>query len=194
MAHAARNPWVANITNQTSRLAPPRSQKSTNRVVSARGRSEMVSTMGRTARPRSGVPGTVTVEVTVDVTPTLYGIRRAIEPEGPLRLLVGNDAAGAGIRPAARGRCAAIGVFRLHHEASLSHPIEVVPRALVVGLVSLIVIPRVQLRVGDRFPDLVTRDDRDHVRDRQIRQLAGVAIEVREHGIPNVQPAIVEVS
>src|SRR5436190_13365385 len=35
MAHAARKPWVANITSHTSRLAPPNSQKSANRVVSA---------------------------------------------------------------------------------------------------------------------------------------------------------------
>src|SRR6185369_2076610 len=99
MAHAARNPWVANITNQTSRLAPPRSQKSTNRVVSARGRSEMVSTVGRIARPRAGVPGTVTVEVTVDVTPTLYGIRRAIEPEGRYGCWLGTTQPGPGYDP-----------------------------------------------------------------------------------------------
>jgi hypothetical protein len=30
----------------------------------------------------SGVVGTVTVEVTVDVTPTLYGIRLPIQREG----------------------------------------------------------------------------------------------------------------
>src|SRR5258705_3510006 len=35
IAHAARNPWTPNITSQTSRLAPPRSQKSAYRVVNA---------------------------------------------------------------------------------------------------------------------------------------------------------------
>src|SRR3954470_1020358 len=35
MAHAARNPCVANMISHTTRLRPPRSQKSRKRVVSA---------------------------------------------------------------------------------------------------------------------------------------------------------------
>src|SRR5512133_3876910 len=72
MAQAARNPCVANITSHASRLAPPSSQKSAKRVVSARGGAD--SAEGRNSRPSAGIEsGCETVEVVASVTRTLYG-------------------------------------------------------------------------------------------------------------------------
>src|SRR5437764_1440857 len=71
-------------------------------------------------------------------------------PGWALLLPIRHDAARAGVRcgKAGRGAQSAVGVFGLDPEATGGHLVEVVPGALVVGLVALGVIPGVGSEVA----------------------------------------------
>src|SRR5688500_3080957 len=64
MAQLARKPCSDIITSQTSRLAPPSSQKSRNRVVSARGAATGAG--AATGRALGGASATATVVILTD--------------------------------------------------------------------------------------------------------------------------------